>query len=174
MGLGRVGCALAALGLAAGCTGGGGGSGSGSTSRHGPGFFETGEYFANAGLDVLGASSAYAAGGTGDGILVGVIDTGIDVDHPEFAGVIDSDSTDIVTGNALFLDDEDGHGTAVAGVIAARRKPCPGARGRVRRRSPGGPRGCVGLVRDGLRVRSGGCGGGDRLCRRSRGARAQL
>jgi Subtilase family len=120
MGLGRVGCALAALGLAAGCTGGGG-SGSGSTSRHGPGFFETGEYFANAGLDVLGASSAYAAGGTGDGILVGVIDTGIDVDHPEFAGVIDSDSTDIVTGNALFLDDEDGHGTAVAGVIAARR-----------------------------------------------------
>ena len=122
MDLVRVGCALAALGLVAGCTGGGGGgSGSGSTTRHGPGFFETGEYFANTGLGVLGASSAYAAGGTGDGILVGVIDTGIDVDHPEFAGVIDSDSTDIVTGDALFLDDEDGHGTAVAGVIAARR-----------------------------------------------------
>jgi hypothetical protein len=120
MGLGRVSCALAALGLVAGCTGGGGG-GSGSTTRHGPGFFETGEYFANAGLDVLGASSAYAAGGTGDGILVGVIDTGIDVAHPEIAGAIDSASTNIVTGNALSLDDVDGHGTAVAGVIAARR-----------------------------------------------------
>jgi len=115
--------ALMALGLvAAGCSGGGGGgSGSGSPTRHPPGFFETREYFANAGLEVLEASSAYASGASGAGIVVGVIDTGIDVDHPEFAGAIHSRSTDIVTGSSSLLEDEDGHGTAVAGVIAARR-----------------------------------------------------
>jgi Subtilase family len=112
--------ALLALGLVAtGCSGGGGGAG--SSGRHPPGFFETQEYFANAGLEVLEASSAYASGATGNGIVVGVIDTGIDVDHPEFAGAIHQRSTDIVSGSAAFLDDVTGHGTAVAGVIAARR-----------------------------------------------------
>jgi hypothetical protein len=90
-------------------------------TRRPPGFYETTEYFANGGLEVLGASSAYAAGATGNGILVGVIDTGIDLDHPEFGGVIDGDSIDIVSGSAATLDDVDGHGTAVAGVVAARR-----------------------------------------------------
>ena len=115
-------CALLAVVNVIGCSGGGGGGGgSGSMSRHPPGFFETTEYFANGGLEAIQASSAYAAGGTGNGILVGVIDTGIDRDHPEFAGVIDDDSIDIVTGGAATLGDVDGHGTAVAGVIAARR-----------------------------------------------------
>jgi len=114
--------AVLALGLlAAGCSGGGGGSGSGSVTRHPPGFFETQEYFANAGLEVLEASSAYASGATGGGVVVGVVDTGIDVDHPEFAGAIHGRSTDIVTGSAASLGDVSGHGTAVAGVIAARR-----------------------------------------------------
>ena len=111
---------LLALGLLATACSGGGGGGSGST-RHPPGFFETQEYFANAGLEVLEASSAYASGATGNGIVVGVIDTGIDVDHPEFAGAIHPRSTDIVSGSAAFLDDQNGHGTAVAGIIAARR-----------------------------------------------------
>jgi Subtilase family len=115
--------ALLALVTTLGCSGGGGGggSGSGSLSRHPRGYYETTEYFTNRGLEVIEASSAYAAAGTGDGILVGVIDTGIDRDHPEFAGVIDNDSIDIVTGGAATLGDVDGHGTAVAGVIAARR-----------------------------------------------------
>jgi hypothetical protein len=115
--------ALIALGLMAGCGGGGGGgsAGSGSIGRHPPDFFESQEYFANAGLEALEASSAYASGATGDGIVVGVIDTGIDVDHPEFDDAIHRNSTDIVSGSAAFLDDVGGHGTAVAGVIAARR-----------------------------------------------------
>jgi Subtilase family len=145
----------------AGCGGGGGGGGGGSGPiRHSPGFFESEEYFANRGLEALGASSGYAAGGTGDSILVGVIDTGIDRDHPEFAGVIDGDSIDIVTGDAAALDDVDG--TAVAGVIAARRN---GALAHgvafdarllvIRADEPGS---CPGL-----RVRPAGCGRGDRL-----------
>ena len=55
----------------------------------------------------------------GAGVTVGVIDTGIDLDHPAFVGKTVSET---------FLDgatDEDGslfsHGTAVASVIAARR-----------------------------------------------------
>jgi hypothetical protein len=107
--------------LSACASGGGGGSGSGGAGPPSPSFFETTEDRANIGLGAIGASSAYAAGATGKGITVGTIDTGIDVDHPEFAGAIAAASTDIVTGSAQFLDDEDGHGTAVAGIIAARR-----------------------------------------------------
>ncbi len=104
----------------AGC-GGGGGGGGGSGGALSASSFETTEYRANYGLGVLRASSAYAAGATGRGITVGVVDTGIDVDHPEFAGQIAAASTDIVTGDSQLLDDIAGHGTAVAGVIAARR-----------------------------------------------------
>ena len=119
------------------CASGGGGSGSGVTGSDGsgsgpggtpgrdpgtsPSLFETTEYRANIGLGAIGASSAYAAGATGKGTMVGIIDTGIDIDHPEFAGAIAAASIDIITGSAEFLDDEDGHGTAVAGIIAARR-----------------------------------------------------
>ena len=112
--------AVLALVIVASC-GGGGGGGSGSLGRQPPGFFETAEYLANRGLQGIEASSAYAAGVTGSGIIVGVVDTGVDLDHPEFAGVIDDDSIDIVTGSAATVGDVDGHGTAVAGIIAARR-----------------------------------------------------
>ena len=90
-------------------------------SRQPPSFFETAEYLSNRGLEGIEASSAYAAGATGNGIMVGVVDTGIDLDHPEFAGAIDAGSIDIVTGSAATLGDVDGHGTAVAGIIGARR-----------------------------------------------------
>ncbi len=112
---------LGLVGVVAGCGGGGGGGGGGSGGGLPASAFETTEYHANYGLDVLRASSAYAAGATGQGVTVGVVDTGIDVDHPEFAGQIAAASTDIVSGNRQMVDDIDGHGTAVAGVIAARR-----------------------------------------------------
>ena len=68
----------------------------------------------------------------GSGITVAVIDTGIDIDHPEFSGKISEysyNATDdkIVKDYTLedgsydwsLIDDEQGHGTSVAGVIAA-------------------------------------------------------
>lgn len=68
----------------------------------------------------------------GSGVTVAVIDTGIDTDHPEFAGVISEYSynatedkivKDYVLQNGEYdwslIEDEQGHGTAVAGVIAA-------------------------------------------------------
>jgi hypothetical protein len=50
--------------IVSGCGGGGGGS-SGSLDPRSPGSFETAEYLANGGLEVIEASSAYAAEATG-------------------------------------------------------------------------------------------------------------
>ena len=49
-------------------------------------------------------------------VRVAVIDSGIDAEHPEFAGKI-ADAKSFVGGSAR--DDADGHGTFVAGLIAA-------------------------------------------------------
>ena len=50
--------------------------------------FETTEYQASTGLDNINASHAYARGFTGQGVTVGVIDTGIDIDHVDFQNQI--------------------------------------------------------------------------------------
>jgi len=70
------------------------------------------------------ADRVQAQGGTGRGARVAVLDSGIDADHPDFAGR--------VVGEACFVslapgcpagphaaDDDSGHGTSVAGVIAS-------------------------------------------------------
>jgi len=62
-----------------------------------------------------------ASNNTGAGILVAVVDTGIDLDHPEFAGRIAAGGTcfGACPGLAAQGDDNHGHGTHVAGIIAA-------------------------------------------------------
>jgi subtilisin family serine protease len=97
------------------------GSGSGSGPTLTPAQFETAEYNASWGLGAIGASSAYAHGATGAGVPVGIVDTGIDRNHPEFAARLHPDSIDIVTGSAATLDDAYGHGTLVAGIVGAAR-----------------------------------------------------
>jgi subtilisin family serine protease len=54
----------------------------------------------------------------GAGVNVAVIDTGIDVDHPDLAANIVG-GTNCSKGNRGNYDDGNGHGTHVAGVIAA-------------------------------------------------------
>jgi len=121
---------VAALGLSA-CGGGGGGGGAPISPPAPPppppppppptavpGDFETPEYFEQYGLALINASTAYASDATGAGITVAVIDTGVDLDHPELVGNISPLSTDI-TGAGRTAEDADGHGTGVAGVIAA-------------------------------------------------------
>ncbi len=63
---------------------------------------------------------------TGSGITVAVIDTGIDTDHPEFAGRISEYSYNATEDKIVkdyndwsLIEDEVGHGTGVTGVIAA-------------------------------------------------------
>lgn len=55
---------------------------------------------------------------TGEGVTVGLLDTGIDADHPAFDGV------DLVRANFVTEadDDIDGHGTHCAGTIFGRRQ----------------------------------------------------
>jgi type VII secretion-associated serine protease mycosin len=54
---------------------------------------------------------------TGAGVVVAVLDTGVDLDHPDLAGRL-VPGVDVVHGDAIAHDDH-GHGTMVAGIVAA-------------------------------------------------------
>ncbi|MEU9604439.1 type VII secretion-associated serine protease mycosin [Streptomyces sp. NPDC048057] len=70
---------------------------------------------------------------TGKGVNVAVIDTGVDITHPQLRGAVDAKSganllpkknkkgEEINVGKADGTDDAIGHGTKVAGIIAARK-----------------------------------------------------
>ena len=87
--------------------------------------FETPEYEKQEGLRLINASSLYARGGTGEGVVVGVLDSGASPDHPDLRGQY--------TGDPLFYPvalpgfplhdglDRLGHGTHISGIIAARK-----------------------------------------------------
>ena len=56
---------------------------------------------------------------TGTGIRVAIIDTGIDLDHPDLAGNIDQSRGVDCISPGTSADDDQGHGTHVAGTVAA-------------------------------------------------------
>lgn len=92
-------------------------------------------------LNAIGAPEAWAAGYSGQGVTVAVIDTGVDLDHPDLVhnlfvnpgevpgNGIDDDGNGFVddvhgydfADRDANPDDESGHGTHVAGTIAATR-----------------------------------------------------
>jgi len=80
---------------------------------------DSSEYRATVGAVSMSALSAYNVGATGSGVAIGIIDSGIDLQSEEFTGRVSSASRD-VAGNPS-LDDEGGHGTAVAFTAAGRR-----------------------------------------------------
>lgn len=69
-------------------------------------------------LNLVNVLPAWALGATGRGVGIALIDSGIDANHPEFAGRVGG-GADFVFGDRQLLDDASGHGTAVAGIIAA-------------------------------------------------------
>ncbi len=90
------------------------------------------EFFANYGLDSIHADAVYQSrgGSAGEGITVAVIDSGLDIEHPEFPqSRISSDLINISRENSGDFEDRKSighvggsdHGTQVAGVIAAAR-----------------------------------------------------
>lgn len=85
--------------------------------------WETAEYFRSGGLAQINAAAAYALGYTGKGVVVGVADSGLDARLLEFAGRIlpgydFSARVPLLPGE---FRDPVGHGTHVAGIIAAAR-----------------------------------------------------
>src|SRR5262245_14659832 len=83
-------------------------------------------------MDMIGAPAAHATA-TGDGVLVGIIDTGIDASHPDLAPNFDAALSRNFTTDIPEIDgpcevpscvdpanvDDGGHGTHVAGIVAA-------------------------------------------------------
>jgi len=70
-------------------------------------------------LRQVGAPAAWARS-TGAGVLIGIVDTGVDLDHPDLAGKVVA-SADCTGGpcRAGAGEDRHGHGTLVAGIAAA-------------------------------------------------------
>jgi subtilisin family serine protease len=80
--------------------------------------FETPEYRAQKGLAVIHASTLYARGGTGQGVAVALIDSGLNSNLPAFQGRIRDPGFDYVENRVGTLD-RIGHGTQMAGILAA-------------------------------------------------------
>ena len=91
------------------------------------------------GQKAVGAPDAWASGAQGEGTIVAVLDTGLDIKHPQLGGQLFFNSAEVqgnqkdddnngyvddIYGYDFFarsgsLSDDDGHGTHVAGIIAA-------------------------------------------------------
>lgn len=67
------------------------------------------------GVSKIEAPAAWAVGFRGQAVKVGIFDSGIDVDHPDLSVVGGID----LVGDGNGLDDCQGHGTHVAGIVAA-------------------------------------------------------
>ena len=84
-------------------------------------------------LEQVNAHYAYARGATGAGVTIGIIDDGVDPDHPALAGKLhpesyytdgyspDFNACDIRAADGACLDEGPAHGTYVAGIMAGRR-----------------------------------------------------
>ncbi|HYQ63809.1 S8 family peptidase [Actinophytocola sp.] len=66
----------------------------------------------------IGAPDAWAAGQTGAGATIAILDSGYDPDHPDLAGVVTGEHDFI--GTPSGIRDEVGHGTHVASIAAGR------------------------------------------------------
>jgi subtilisin family serine protease len=76
------------------------------------------------GMQVVGAPQAWAAGAVGNGVKIGIVDTGIDFGHEDLQGkVVASTSCVGANGNPAgckgSAQDDNGHGTHVSGIAAA-------------------------------------------------------
>lgn len=68
----------------------------------------------------IDAPGAWDAGYTGAGVRVAIMDTGIDVDHPDLAPNLNvALSKSFVLPAEPFIDDLDSHGSNTAGIVAA-------------------------------------------------------
>ncbi len=81
------------------------------------------EVTAFADVGALGVDGLYADGYDGSGVVVAVVDTGVDLDHPTLPNL--AAGYDFVNDDA-DPDDDHGHGTHVAGIVGAQDAEYPG------------------------------------------------
>ena len=79
------------------------------------------------GLRRIGLPGAWDRTRGGPGVVVAVLDTGVDANHPDLRGAV-LPGFDVV-GNTTTTTDAEGHGTSVAGIIAARSDNATGVAG---------------------------------------------
>lgn len=88
------------------------------------------------GLAQVKAHYAYARGATGEGVTLGIVDSGVDPSHPKFEGKLETGNVEGYNPDFSTCEDRDpdgtclslvGHGTFVAGVMAADRRAAPDA-----------------------------------------------
>ncbi len=75
-------------------------------------------------LSLINAQGALGAGLKGQGVTIGILDSGVNRGHPTLAGRVTSSFINIcetaACGNDLSVDDKVGHGTTVASLAAGR------------------------------------------------------
>ena len=71
------------------------------------------------GIDRVDAEQGHAAGETGGGVDLAIIDIGIDRDHPDLAANVGEGVTVVAGSTSLNGDDDNGHGTHCAGIANA-------------------------------------------------------
>ncbi|MCB0163934.1 MAG: peptidase S8 [Anaerolineae bacterium] len=67
-------------------------------------------------LDIINTEAAWDDCSHGEGVIVAVVDTGVDLDHPDLQANLISGRS-FVSGTSS-PDDDEGHGTHVAGIVA--------------------------------------------------------
>ena len=83
------------------------------------------------GLEQINAHYAYARGATGEGVTLGIVDSGVDPSHPKFEGRLETGNVEGYNPDFSTCEDRApdgaclsliGHGTFVAGIMAAGRR----------------------------------------------------
>jgi subtilisin family serine protease len=72
-------------------------------------------------LDLNGVTPLLSVGADGSGMKVAILDSGIDTDHPDFAGRVVSQAcfcSGCCPGGSNAAEDNNGHGTWVSGILA--------------------------------------------------------
>src|SRR5690606_1963650 len=72
-------------------------------------------------LELINAAGALGAGLTGQGVTIGLLDTGVNRDHPALQGRVQANFIDVDPNtNDTSVDDVVGHGTVVAQMAAGK------------------------------------------------------